>query len=89
MVEGETSVKEGVDIEMANVASTHPDIKNNGAKGQQALKCLEEVIYAYLVYASKKDDNDKGMTKAQVKKRAIRKPRGKKILPTPSSPGAS
>ena len=56
----QTTVKEGVDNEMANVYVAHPAFspKPITPKQAQALECLEDVIYAYLKEVSGQSKED-------------------------------
>lgn len=91
MVPGTTTVKDGVDNEMANVYVSHPAFspKPVTPKQAQALKCLEDVIYAYLEEASKTDDNPQGLTKDQIQNAPIRQPRGAHVTTPSVSPPVS
>ena len=73
------TVKQAVDNEMTNIRDHHPAISQNGAKGEEALKCLEAAVYAYLEDASGKTGDDLKNTKARI-------PGGAKLSGTSTGP---
>lgn len=73
------TVKQAVDNEVNNIREHHPAVDNNGSKREDALECLELVIYAYLEQASGKKGDALKSTKVRV-------PGGDKISPPSASP---
>ncbi|WP_300042659.1 DUF4150 domain-containing protein [uncultured Paracoccus sp.] len=76
------TVKQAVDNEMKNIKDHHPAIKDNGKKGEDALECLEAVVYAYLESASGKKGDELKATKTRV-------PGGEKITDATDGAGGA